>query len=268
MAYSSEHPLPQQIAWLRADLAAAQRNRAQVRPSVSDVNASAQRCTVRLRLYYGGCVRRVVAITRDQFGTAFPPLSAARSLDTSRVACRVSRDNAPQVPWIVMFAHRPLYCSTNDYYDCRVAGPMKFAPAIEPLLRHFGVDLFLAGLSVALLCTCRDRSRRRLVATGTSAVSGVPPYDIWGFYICPAVLIHPFGSCPCGVCTAASCPRCRSCEPLASADGDNVFVCYASAQAICTTTSAACLSSTAPSSPRPTRSPKHQHTSSSGWRAT
>lgn len=25
------------------------------------------------------------------------------------------------VPWVVVFAHRPIYCSTNDYFDCKVS---------------------------------------------------------------------------------------------------------------------------------------------------
>ena len=49
------------------------------------------------------------------------------------------------VPWIVAYAHKPMYCSTDDYYDCQVSGPLKIRPVIEPLLAEFGVDLFLAG---------------------------------------------------------------------------------------------------------------------------
>jgi len=49
------------------------------------------------------------------------------------------------VPWIVMYAHKPLYCSTSDPYDCDVNGPMHIRPAIEPLLTEFGVDFFFAG---------------------------------------------------------------------------------------------------------------------------
>lgn len=63
------------------------------------------------------------------------------------------------MPWIVVFAHKPLYCSTgrlittvqkltvlvDDYYDCKVGGPKVIAPEIEPLLKENNVDLFLAG---------------------------------------------------------------------------------------------------------------------------
>lgn len=48
-------------------------------------------------------------------------------------------------PWIIVMAHKPMYCSTDDFYDCHIGGPMKIAPAIEPLLAEFGVDLFIAG---------------------------------------------------------------------------------------------------------------------------
>lgn len=58
--------------------------------------------------------------------------------------------NRDAVPWIVVYAHRPLYCSTNDYYDCKVNGPMKLAPAIEPLLAAYKVDLYIAGREFAL----------------------------------------------------------------------------------------------------------------------
>ena len=26
-------------------------------------------------------------------------------------------------PWVVVFGHKPLYCSTDDYYDCKIGGP-------------------------------------------------------------------------------------------------------------------------------------------------
>ena len=45
----------------------------------------------------------------------------------------------------VVFAHRPAYCSTSDYYDCKQAGPKKIRPALAPLFEQYGVDLFLAG---------------------------------------------------------------------------------------------------------------------------
>lgn len=59
----------------------------------------------------------------------------------------LARANARRhiTPWIVFYAHRPLYCSTDDYYDCRINGPKKLAPVLEPLLKENGVDLFVAG---------------------------------------------------------------------------------------------------------------------------
>lgn len=35
--------------------------------------------------------------------------------------------------------------STNDYYDCQVKGPKELGPQLEPLMRQYGVDLYLAG---------------------------------------------------------------------------------------------------------------------------
>ena len=48
-------------------------------------------------------------------------------------------------PWVVVYGHKPLYCSTDDYYDCKVSGPQHIAPSIEPLLKAYHVDLYLAG---------------------------------------------------------------------------------------------------------------------------
>ena len=47
--------------------------------------------------------------------------------------------------WLIVTGHRPLYCSTDDYYDCKIAGPTKLRPALEPLLLKHGVDVYVAG---------------------------------------------------------------------------------------------------------------------------
>lgn len=47
--------------------------------------------------------------------------------------------------WIVMYGHRPFQCSSDDYYDCKIFGPMKLQPNIEPLMLKYGVDLYIAG---------------------------------------------------------------------------------------------------------------------------
>jgi len=52
--------------------------------------------------------------------------------------------NRHMVPWIIVMAHKPMYCSTDDYYDCRV-GSHRIADTMEPLLKQSSVDLFLAG---------------------------------------------------------------------------------------------------------------------------
>ena len=51
----------------------------------------------------------------------------------------------PSVSWRIVFAHRPAYCSTKDYYDCKQAGPKKIRPILGPLFEQHDVDLFLAG---------------------------------------------------------------------------------------------------------------------------
>ncbi|KAK7074236.1 hypothetical protein SK128_015058 [Halocaridina rubra] len=53
-----------------------------------------------------------------------------------------------QRPWIILFGHRPMYCSNNDHDDCRridcltrVGLPVIHTYAMEPLLDRYGVDL-------------------------------------------------------------------------------------------------------------------------------
>eukprot|EP01052_Picozoa_sp_SAG31_P002722 SAG31_NODE_98_length_25640_cov_9.936744_6_plen_363_part_00 len=51
-----------------------------------------------------------------------------------------------RTPWIVMYGHKPLYCSTDAGFACEANGFYKgVGPLLEPLLKEFGVDLFLAG---------------------------------------------------------------------------------------------------------------------------
>jgi hypothetical protein len=50
-----------------------------------------------------------------------------------------------QTPWLIVQGHRPIYCSTDDEYDCAVNGPKILGPVLEPLLIKYEVDLFLAG---------------------------------------------------------------------------------------------------------------------------
>jgi hypothetical protein len=52
--------------------------------------------------------------------------------------------NRTRTPWVVAFAHRPVYCSTNDHNDCDIGGP-KFGQQLEPLFSQFKVDLALFG---------------------------------------------------------------------------------------------------------------------------
>ena len=50
-----------------------------------------------------------------------------------------------EVDWIVAFAHKPLYCSTNDFNDCGRNNVEYIRPNIEPLFERYGVDLYLTG---------------------------------------------------------------------------------------------------------------------------
>jgi len=48
-------------------------------------------------------------------------------------------------PWVLVLLHRPLYCSTNDYWDCTAAGPRYLRPALEPILLKHKVTAVVAG---------------------------------------------------------------------------------------------------------------------------
>ncbi|CAH2239630.1 jg3200 [Pararge aegeria aegeria] len=55
-------------------------------------------------------------------------------------------ENREKRPWIVLYGHRPMYCSNSDDIDCSVEYTRKGLPflgmySLEPLLREFGVDL-------------------------------------------------------------------------------------------------------------------------------
>eukprot|EP00929_Paragymnodinium_shiwhaense_P111903 TRINITY_DN80179_c0_g1_i1.p1 TRINITY_DN80179_c0_g1~~TRINITY_DN80179_c0_g1_i1.p1 ORF type:complete len:409 (-),score=81.61 TRINITY_DN80179_c0_g1_i1:208-1434(-) len=52
--------------------------------------------------------------------------------------------NRQSVPWIVVYGHKPLYCSTEDYYDCKI-GSIHLRTLFEDLFRKYGVDLYLTG---------------------------------------------------------------------------------------------------------------------------
>ncbi|XP_046967699.1 acid phosphatase type 7 isoform X1 [Vanessa cardui] len=55
-------------------------------------------------------------------------------------------ENRARRPWIVLFGHRPMYCSNSDDIDCSVEYTRKGLPflglySLEPLLQRFGVDV-------------------------------------------------------------------------------------------------------------------------------
>eukprot|EP00035_Acanthoeca_spectabilis_P036634 m.40761 g.40761 ORF g.40761 m.40761 type:complete len:281 (-) comp8126_c0_seq2:25-867(-) len=71
----------------------------------------------------------------------FSPTSA----QVQWLAQDLGRVDRSVTPWVVVFGHKALYCSTDDYYDCEVNGPLHIAPSIEPLLHQHRVDLYLTG---------------------------------------------------------------------------------------------------------------------------
>jgi len=53
--------------------------------------------------------------------------------------------NREVTPWVLVLLHRPLYCSTNDYYDCEIASVDHLRPAFEQLFLEKNVDVVVAG---------------------------------------------------------------------------------------------------------------------------
>jgi hypothetical protein len=60
-------------------------------------------------------------------------------------AALASAAASPSKEWLLVFGHRPLYCSANDHYDCDIGGPTKLRPVLEPLFKKYGVDAYLTG---------------------------------------------------------------------------------------------------------------------------
>lgn len=69
----------------------------------------------------------------------------AGSLQHTFAAADLAAVSRATTPWVVVVLHRPLYCSTNDYYDCHMAGPQHLRPALEGLFVAYGVDAVVAG---------------------------------------------------------------------------------------------------------------------------
>lgn len=67
-------------------------------------------------------------------------------LDFLRADLTKANANRDTVPWIIAYAHKPLYCSTEDYYDCSInMGMGHIRRLFEPLFQEFGVDVYLTG---------------------------------------------------------------------------------------------------------------------------
>ena len=55
-----------------------------------------------------------------------------------------SLSTGTETPFVIMIGHRPLYCSSNDYYDCNMWAP-RARETLEPLLSKYNVDLYICG---------------------------------------------------------------------------------------------------------------------------
>ncbi|XP_038212389.1 acid phosphatase type 7 isoform X3 [Zerene cesonia] len=57
-------------------------------------------------------------------------------------------ENRAKRPWIILYGHRPMYCSNSDDIDCSVEYTRKGLPlfgafSLEPLLKDYGVDVVI-----------------------------------------------------------------------------------------------------------------------------
>ena len=78
----------------------------------------------------------------DHGGVHFLTFSTEHHLDMQlsfiKQDLKAASANRDKVPWIVVFAHKPLYCSTNDYYDCNI-NSIRLRRELEPLFQHHKV---------------------------------------------------------------------------------------------------------------------------------
>jgi len=86
-----------------------------------------------------------VAFSTELF---FLPINATVSLNQQMLWLQDDLLNASlnrhQVPWIIVFGHRPLYCS-DTYPDCSMNVSLSLQRALEPLFFKYQVDLLFAG---------------------------------------------------------------------------------------------------------------------------
>ena len=79
----------------------------------------------------------------DYGGVHFMTFSTEHHLDVQlpfiKADLAAATANREKVPWIVVFAHKPLYCSTNDYYDCNIHS-LRLRTELEPLFQAHQVD--------------------------------------------------------------------------------------------------------------------------------
>ena len=78
----------------------------------------------------------------DYGGVHFMTFSTEHHLDLQlpfiQADLEAASANREKVPWVVVFAHKPLYCSTNDYYDCNI-NSLRLRQELEPLFQKHQV---------------------------------------------------------------------------------------------------------------------------------
>ena len=94
-------------------------------------------------------------------------------------------------PWLVVYGHRPMYCTNNDRDDCtvfetrtRTGLPLTKWWPLEPLLAQYGVDLAVWA---------HEHSYERLLPTYNRKV--VPSQDPAAPYSQPRATVHITTGC-------------------------------------------------------------------------
>jgi hypothetical protein len=93
-----------------------------------------------------------------------------------------ANQNRVQTPWLVILSHKPLYCTNTEYCDSKSQRTLR--TILEPLLKTFHVDLYLAGHVHAYERTYPIHNGVVHSKTGTIhllvGTAGAPLHKKWG----------------------------------------------------------------------------------------
>lgn len=100
-----------------------------------------------LDLYYSfnyGNVHVIAVSMEELFGVAMDMHPGGAQYEWLQADLEEANANREQQPWIIMYAHRPLYCSCDDTKRC-VDQAAYYRSLIEDLLYQYDVDIFVGA---------------------------------------------------------------------------------------------------------------------------